>query len=304
VLGVGAGEFTLTAQDSDSGLTTTATSNLLDVTAPMTLDLTLPASGTVTGTVFDSTGNAIPFAEVYLVSASLNYERYAQANEAGVFRFERAALGGFALQARGSNGSGFPGGSLGVASGNVAGDGEAVTVNITMPATGTVRGTVFEADGRTPVANAEVRIENLDTAGPFGYFSGNITADEAGTFEAIGVPVGAIRIYAYGNSNRTTSGVAPGMLTADAIATINVTLGNGYSFYNGNFNLDGADGFRYDIENYGSISDGGNVQRTLTDAYDGGAYLIVNNRYYDYTDTAILEDQNREIVSASRKSAR
>ena len=45
---------------------------------------------------------------------------------------------------------------------NLLNEGDTVTVNVTFPATSTVKGTVFQSDGVTPFPFVDVYVENLD----------------------------------------------------------------------------------------------------------------------------------------------
>ena len=65
-----------------------------------------------------------------------------------------------------------------------------------MPATGTVFGSVFAADGITPVVNPFVSVVSIDSFGPEGNFIGQTTADALGNYQINGVQVGTVQVAA------------------------------------------------------------------------------------------------------------
>jgi len=128
----------------------------------------------------------------------------------------------------------------------------------------------LKCSGATPVPNAPVRIENIDSTGPQGFFEQNLNTDNSGNYSLSNVPVGTIRISSTdGNGNPQIgatlgasaptgplTGFSSGRITAGQTSTVNVVLGQGFSFRPGfnNFNLDGTLGFRFDIVCDGTIS--------------------------------------------------
>jgi hypothetical protein len=62
------------------------------------------------------------------------------------------------------------------------------------------------------------------------------------------------------------------------------------------FNLDGADGFRYDVLTDGELFDGGTADRRLTDAWDGAYRLRVNGGSFGGAVFALFEAGSRQLV--------
>jgi hypothetical protein len=124
-----------------------------------------------------------------------------------------------------------------------------------------------------------------------------VNADETGNYEATGVQTGDVRVTSYSQNNFGVIGVSRGAVTAAEPATINVTFGNAFGF--GRYNLDGADGFRYDVECDGELGDGGTVDRSLNDAYDGAYFFKINRQYMWCHDAGTFEENGREIVLES-----
>jgi hypothetical protein len=61
------------------------------------------------------------------------------------------------------------------------------------------------------------------------------------------------------------------------------------------FKLDGADGFRYDVSCDGTLSDGGTVDRSLNDAYDGAYALFVAGTSFPCVSAALTEESGRQL---------
>ena len=292
VFGIPVGPFSVLAQDRDAALEGTATGAVTDITVPVTVDVTLPPDGVVTGTVTDASGAVVPFAEMALTSPNLAFESYGTADAQGVYRFEHVAVGPFFVQAVEPESFNI----FGSGSGELTSAGQTATVNIQLPAAGIVRGQIFQADG-TPAPNARVIVENYEHAGPNFYSWTFVTADATGHYEATGVQTGNVHVTSYSQNNFNIIGVARDTVTAAAPATINVTFGNAFAF--GVYNLDGADGFRYDVECDGELGDGGTVDRTLNDAYDGAYFFKINRQYLWCHDAGTTEENGREAIIES-----
>ena len=68
------------------------------------------------------------------------------------------------------------------------------------------------------------------------------------------------------------SGFASGRVAANQNSTVNVVLGQGFAFFRPgffNFNLDGTNGYRFDIDCDGEIDGGGRIDGTLGRGYSG-----------------------------------
>src|SRR6476469_1642446 len=98
IVGVPLGTFTLSAQDSNTGIISTSNVTLNDVTQPAVLNVVL-LSGTVTGIVRDSNGNPVPFAQVALATTGVSFNLFGGTDSFGVYRFTRVPLGPFTVQA-------------------------------------------------------------------------------------------------------------------------------------------------------------------------------------------------------------
>lgn len=298
VIGPVAGDFTVTGQDGNSGLTQAVSGNLASTASLAIVNVVLPASGKVQGTVFNADGTAAPFAEVALSSPQLFRDNFVEADSLGNYSFERAPVGPFSLQATDENFSVFV-----TVSGTVVNPGDTTTLNIVLPATGSISGTVFGPDGATPVPSASVRVENIDSTGPQGFYSQQAVTDNGGSYSLGNVPVGNVRVSSSDPNDSSSSGFTLGRVTANQNATVNVVLGRGFAFFRPgffNFNLDGTIGFRFDIDCDGEIDRGGRTDGTLGGGYSGAEILELNGRNFDESFPCISGAQtdlnNREIV--------
>ena len=153
-----------------------------------------------------------------------------------------------------------------------------MVLDLTLPPTNSVFGTVFGADGVTPVPFARVSLLNLDSFGGEGFFQAFSSSDSFGNYQFSSAQTGTIQVSAVDTSNRASAGIATVQLPATPPLNLNITLGNAWDFRTNFFqlfNLDGADGFRYDVSCDGQLSDGGTIDRHLNDAYDGAYFLNV-----------------------------
>jgi hypothetical protein len=263
IVGLPLGTFTLFAQDTSSGIFSTSTLALTDVTQPQVLNVVL-LSGIVTGIVRDNNGNPIPFTQVAIATTGTGFNLFTSTDSLGVYRFSRVPLGPFTVQA-----ALFANQTFANADGALLTDGQVATLDINMPATGTVFGVVFGADGITPAVNPFVSVVSIDSFGPEGNFNGQTTADALGNYQINGVQVGTLQVAASDQAG-TSAGAATGVLTTTAPLNLNITLGNAISFQRfGVVDLDGTDNFRYDVSCDGELNDGGTVNRQFNDAYDG-----------------------------------
>ncbi len=282
------GTFTLQADESNNlGVAALLWGVLSQSGEVVTLDATLPAVGDVTGTVFDSANNPAANARVSITGGGLVGSRSVTADAQGVYRFARMGVGPFEVQASHATLQSF-GSTVGMLEA-----GQTATAVINLTPTGSVRGKVFSADG-TPLANAQLRVENYDHAGPRGFFVKTATTDSTGGYEVAGVEAGNVRVYATDPNDLKKTGVADGVVTVGQTASVDVTTGNAANVWNYYFELVGTDGFLYDVDCDGSLGDGGIADGSLSDAYDGAYSLKVNNRIYPCLRAARLGADGRE----------
>ena len=292
------GDFILTAQDSRSGLVQTATGTLSDITVPVVVNVTMPPSGIVKGVVYDANGNPAPFADIGIANEGINRSAFTGADASGNYIFNHVPLGRFTLQAVDDNFNLFV-----TMRGNLISDGDIAVLNPRLPAIGSVSGTIFNADGVTPVPNARVNLENLDSTGAEGYSYNRVFTDASGNYSFGGVPVGVMHVSSADPATGNANGFATGQITAGQNTTINVVLGQGgHDFFDSNdfnFFLDGTNGFRFDMDCDGEIDSGGRFDRTLSRGYSGAENLLFNglsfNEFFPCIAGAQTAQGGREI---------
>src|SRR5262249_36780656 len=143
-------------------------------------------------------------------------------------------------------------------SGFLATDGQTLTVDVNLPGTSSVFGTVYSDDGITPVINPALSIVSLDSFG----FEQNVSGNSSGNYQTNNVQAGTLQIAAANPSRRDEAGIVTVQLSAGQPLNVNITLGNAFAFgfpFFQPFNLDGTDGFRYDVQCNGDLGDGGAV---------------------------------------------
>ncbi|MGE5243771.1 MAG: carboxypeptidase regulatory-like domain-containing protein [Betaproteobacteria bacterium] len=287
VLGAPVGAITVTGQDRASGLTTSASATIASVDAPTMVDLTLSGGGTVTGQVIGLDGNPVFNATVVLQTQGLSFQRYTTTDASGRFTFGHVAIGTSSLQASWTDTQT----RFASATAVVTSDGQAVDVTLSASSDGQVSGHVLASDG-TALPNANVTVESYGSYGPLGHFSATTTADGTGSFTMAGVPPGPIHVLAVDPANSQNLGVSDGSLAGPSVV-LDVTMGTGTRFV---YNLDGTDGWRYDVDADGSLQDGGAANRSVTDAYDGAYHSVINGTQFASVTSGRLELSSRQVV--------
>jgi hypothetical protein len=248
VANVPLGNFTVNSQNN-TGLNGSTTGTLTSITVAAIANVNLQAGGTVAGTVLDAAGNPISSTQVSLSSSSLPLDLFATTDESGHYQFTGVVTGPFRVQTVDGSGSHFAS-----ATGLVSSDGETVTVNLTVQATGTVTGSIFQSDGATAASSASATINNFDNIGSDGWFAQSILGlPPTGTFQMSGIDAGHLRVSAF-DSGSQQAGVAYVTLIPPTPANVTVTLGN--AVRNGT-SLTGSDGFVYNIGCDATVLSGG-----------------------------------------------
>jgi hypothetical protein len=177
----------------------------------------------------------------------------------------------------------------GASSGSITASGQHLIVNVTLQATSTVTGTVFAADGSTPVPFAYLAVENASLSGGIGDFyfdgfgngtNGRLTADALGNFSIPNIPVGTVKLTAIPPDSSNPSGSVSGTLQVGSSLTLNPVFGNAYQFNAPNYRLTDANGFLVDVDCTGAIRNGGYSNGGVTvRSYYYAAYALLNSNY-------------------------
>jgi len=264
LLSNGPGDFTATAQHDVTGLAGSAGGTIAAIEVPVILDITLQPSGTVTGLVRDGAGGPVPSASVYVTSSGLSFSRSTTTDASGVYRVDYVALGNVTVTAYG------PGALSATGTGALTEAGQVVTIDVQLPATGTLSGTVYDEAG-APVPSARVYVE-YPSGAAFGLLL--TTADAAGGYTKPDVTAGPVRVAAVPPAAQAPAGFADVNVAPYATTSADVRFGTA-AYVFGLGLTDGA-GFKFEPYCDASLRRGGNAAQTLTNAYTVGYQMTVD----------------------------
>ena len=292
VVGVSGGGFEVLALNAMGTVSGRARGTVPDVMVAVTADVTLGPSGTVTGIVRDAAGNPAAFVDVALASDDAAVgPQYAAADASGLFTFAEVPVRSFSVEACQYTQSLL----CAASAGEVATAGQTVTMDISLGTTGTVFGTVFAADGTSPVPNAYVYIA-AGADGPRGIYQTSLYADANGHYAQTGVPPGPLGVVVFDPGTFALLGGTPGTLAPGGSLLLDVR--GGTALLACDQSLSGADTFQYDPGCVGELRRGGTADGRLNGAYNQDAYkLRVNgSRGSPGTTVARSELTGRQVV--------
>jgi hypothetical protein len=277
------GQFNVNAQDPASGLQASPTANLGSLSETINLDINLQGDANLTGTIRDAQGAVVPNAQVTIVSTGRSdLNRFASANAQGVYQVSRIALGTVTARARAPifNGEGNATIVLGTQS-------STTTLDITIPPTGSIRGTVLGPQGN-PLSGASLLIS---TSG----LSRNVVSAGDGTYSVSNWPAGVVTV----TIQSVNSGFATGTVVGNQELVLNITSGTSLNF---NFSpfvylLTSQDSFVYKLDTYGALDNSHWIPEpngTLLTGIIYGPYLSIAGQYFS-SSTATLGILGREI---------
>ena len=287
VHGVAPGDFTVSASDSDSGLFAEVAGSLAGAGTAETLDVALPASGTVTGVFRDGNGSPVPGATVFIRSSGLEYDRYVTTDATGTYLAPHVALGTLTIQAQDPVTS-----LVAEATGLLDTDQGTVVVDLLSPQGGALTGLLLEIDAVTPVPGALVTLQSVRQQGNFGTYYNAVTTDADGRYLFSPAPAASLLVGAQHPSDPQQAAAATVTVTAGTTVEQTLVMGTGVRF---DYNLDGQDGFRYDVGCEGALGDGGTADRSLQDAYNGAYNLVVNGQSFSCSTVGLSLQAGREV---------
>ena len=155
------------AQDYETGLSGSASGQLSNPTEPASVPVQLEPSGTVSGTIRDASTAPVYNASISLFSSGVQFadafiflNRWSSSDDQGHYEVDRVALGEVAVTATAPPPVDWVPGYVGAAVGTLDSDGQTISVDVDLPPTSTIKGTVFAADGVTPAPYADLLVEN------------------------------------------------------------------------------------------------------------------------------------------------
>jgi len=181
---VPAGPIELVAQDPLTGRTGIAAGTISTQGQVLTLNVTAQGLDTIEGVV---TSNGTPQAGASVNIVSGTFAAMTTADQNGMYLMSGVPEG--VIVATASLGNGY---LSGTASTTVSGDGQSITLNVALRASGTLTGQVVQADGVTPASTSTVSVN----VGGFGGGTATTTTDAQGNFTLQNVPAGSGTITA------------------------------------------------------------------------------------------------------------
>jgi hypothetical protein len=240
--------------DAEHGVLGKATPVQTDAVAQSvtTSDLTLVASGLVTGVVRDANNQLLAYGEVVLTSTgNPGIEHWSSTDHQGRYYFQNVAVGDLTVVARPEGGKAYA-----IGTGKMVSDQQVVTVDLASPATAAVTVRVTGPGG--PVANALVTYQTVTNFGPFGPYHAESQTNAAGIAQFAAVQPGAFIVSAVTTGAQAGAGQISGSVDPQGAAEVEVVMGNAIAFP---FSL-GAFG----IFDHAVVCDGG-VEKTAANDY-------------------------------------
>jgi hypothetical protein len=280
------GAASVRALQQDRGTAASRDLAIVDVTQPQTVDLVMPPTGVVAGTVRTQAGDPLGSAQVLLSSAlAVQFsDVYATTDASGSYSIDRVPLGGFTVQACDVAGDGV----CQAESGALTAPGTTAVLDVTMPAAGVVQGNAQLSSGLPILAFDTVEVIGGNEGASM--LARTWTADGGFPYLASGVPVGPI-VATFSSSGE--GGLATGTLTASGTLTLDLVGGAGgaVSVFQGM--TPGTDGFNYrpDCNGFLQGDEGGS-----TSPYDRSFVLRVGGVVTNCLAAARAPNGPREMV--------
>lgn len=254
--GVPTGPFSVNVQNGL--LFGEAAATLNAIIQPAIVNLTLPASATLQGTVRNSAGQPVASAIVGIGFRDPSFTGSTLTASDGTYIQSEVPLGNVFVEAQDpvSLVSGLATTTLSVSN-------ETRQLDLALEATGSLAGQARQS-ASLPLSNASLRMESLEI-GPLGGVRRYANADSSGNFSFVGFPAGPVRTLATNVNDSSQAGFADTTLLGGQLAVVNPQTGN--TVLLGQANLDGTDGFRYGLGCGGALAEGGTVNRRLQDPF-------------------------------------
>lgn len=204
------GVYTVEANDG-AGNRGRTTAQITNTNQTVKANISYLGVGSIIGTVKSALGNAIPGATVKLNSQSMfGGQATAISDENGEFSFDDVYVGNFSVSATDA-----VSGLGGYVNGSIDADGDVKIIDVVLSPAATLVGTVFEANGSTPVVGANV------TLNPSGRVT---TTDGDGKYQFDYVTLGSYTVAATKPSNGDKGQSFKVLDTPDVTFTANITL--------------------------------------------------------------------------------
>ncbi|HEX9505663.1 MAG TPA: carboxypeptidase regulatory-like domain-containing protein, partial [Acidimicrobiia bacterium] len=215
VAGVFVGDITVTAQNTQTRLAGASSGRLVAEGDSLTLDVTLAATGRVTGQILKRDGSVLGTPVRIEISATFANVGAIDAPNGSSYQFDLVPVGDFTVTATET-----ATGDKGISTSRIGAAGEVKTLNVRLVGQGTVHVTTVDEAG-APVAGAKVTVRTNTPV------SSQATLDTGASGEAtfVRVPAGDFTVSATKPAVLgTRSGSGAGTLIANQSADVSVTL--------------------------------------------------------------------------------
>lgn len=269
------GSFTVTAQDYNTGLSSSVPATLSSLDVPVSTDVQLPGSGTVILTVHNSDGHSLSNGYVTISSGGGGFQRtqYICADECGseALTFEGVPTGKVSALVHDSNSLNTETFSVG----DLVNDGDTLTKDLTMSPLVTISGIISDFMGSL-AAFADVRVQDSPAIGT-GEFDAPTKYTKSGAdgaYSLTGFVAGTATVTAT-DANRIFGGSnsAPVDPNVSLNTSINVQF-SGFARSDEAGLLDSVNGFRYALDCSGQLNS--NTGSVAGDVFGIGNALQLN----------------------------
>ncbi|MEO8671997.1 MAG: carboxypeptidase regulatory-like domain-containing protein [Tahibacter sp.] len=285
--GIQLGNIVVRAEDNATGLSVEQATTLVDPAVPVVLDLTMPATASIQGSVQAANGDAVPGATTYARSSALAYDRQTQSDDQGHYRFDGVALGDIQLSALHPETQ-----NVATADATLTTNGQILNVDLAFSEPGSVGGLVTLPGG----GNAADACVNLWSTAEGAAYSGvylSTTTDASGQYAFPAAVPGPVVVQALDCSGSPV-GMGSTIVSSGAQSTLDVPLGNALPM---SVALeDSVSGFRFTIEGGGDLT----AERIDTNGnrpFDYGSFALkVGTGYLYYQPAARVAQAGRELL--------
>jgi hypothetical protein len=286
VVGVPVGPFFITAQDANSGLAVDGGGSLADPAVPVVVDLTLPATASVGGTVSDQNAQPVAAATVYARSDDAHFDLTTTTDDAGAYSFPLIGTGPVTLSALHPQDRNVASASV------VLTPQQQATVDLQFGPTGSVEGQVTDA-AQAPIGTACVVLWSPLEVRAYWDSYQYADADASGHYVLPTVPAGPYRLAGGDCSNFdiADAGLTEGAAPAQTVTTQDIAAGN--AVWLSHPVEEPAAGYHYDLDYDASLA-----MRDLDNGDSPMSYagrLSLNGEDFSYESAAYTEGDGQHL---------
>lgn len=292
LLGELQGSFVITASDWQTGLTGEVTDNLSDESVPQVVNIQLQPSGSISGIVYDPSGNPLANTRVYAENRLLDFDANDQTDGSGFYELPYVALGQIALSTANSSTQ-----NVVVENTELTVDGESKTVDLHFSETGSVTGTLTDTLSN-PVSGGCVELKHTYAYRAYDQVNYSTSSNPAGLYLFDSVAPGSVLIrgvdggcYAGGEGALVQMDILSGTSVNQDMQVGNATNLAGYLNDSGN-------NYRLRVTRYGTVVPQNNTQ---SGNYDNQPFtrplaLTVNGQNLNRQGSVVKQISNQQLL--------